>query len=248
VLLIDQVAAQADETQRLVEQVGGDASVFTANVTREAECEAAVQTAIDRYGKIDILVNNIGVSHIDASRPGDVASVTEADWDELLALNLKAMMLMAKHAVPRMIENGGGSIINIASIGAWRPPGGIAAYDAAKGGVISLTIGLAVEQGRNGIRVNTVMPGRMVTPMAEALRKPGVSDEELRLYRSTNLLQTLGDAWDTAHGALFLASDEARWITGIVLPVDGGFLITPPGFTGRPDAQLREYAPQPLLK
>jgi NAD(P)-dependent dehydrogenase (short-subunit alcohol dehydrogenase family) len=172
------------------------------------------------------LVNNVGVT-----RHGDAEHVTEEDWDFMFDVNLKSMMLMSRYAIPYLSRSGAGSIINISSTGAVRPPGGHIAYDTSKGGVVSLTISLAVEQGRNGIRANCIMPGRMITPMVEEVRRStGISPEQWDAAMRLNLLGRLGSAWDIAAAAVFLASDDAAWITSVVLPVDGGFLHTPPGF------------------
>jgi NAD(P)-dependent dehydrogenase (short-subunit alcohol dehydrogenase family) len=220
VMLLDEREERAEETYSMIKADGGTASVFAADVTKAPDCEAAVAAAIRRYGRVDILVNNVGVT-----RRGDILSVAEDEWDSIFAVNLKAMMLMSKFVVPAMVDAGGGAIINLSSTGATKPPGGHIAYDTSKGGVIAFTVGLAVEQGRNGIRVNAIMPGRMITPMVQAIRmSAGTPEEVWRAAMRRNLLGTEGTAWDVAGAAVFLASDRARWITAVTLPVDGGFL------------------------
>jgi NAD(P)-dependent dehydrogenase (short-subunit alcohol dehydrogenase family) len=234
VLLVDNVRERADQTLAAIEAEGGEAAVFAGDIAKAADCEAAVEAAVNRFGSLDTLVNNVGVM-----RPGDVSHVTEEDWDFVFSVNLKAMMLLSKYASRKMTDAGGGSIVNVASTGAVRPPGGFIAYDTAKGGVIALTISLAVELGRHGIRVNCVQPGRIVTPMvANIVRDMGVDpdDPARQTNRFVNLLGLQGDAWDVASAALFLASDEARWITSVTLPVDGGFLHTPPELRVTPKA------------
>jgi NAD(P)-dependent dehydrogenase (short-subunit alcohol dehydrogenase family) len=225
VLLVDNRRERAEETLALIESEGGRASVFVADVATAEDCEAAVAAAVERFGSLDTLVNNVGVM-----RSADVLTVTDEDWDFVFNVNLRAMMRLSRSAAPRMREAGGGSIINITSTGAVRPPGGHVAYDTAKGGVISLTISLAVELGRYGIRANCIQPGRIATPMVENLRKARVAEGgDPRTGRGlVNLLGSEGTAWDVGWAAVYLASAEARWITSVTLPVDGGFLHTPP--------------------
>jgi NAD(P)-dependent dehydrogenase (short-subunit alcohol dehydrogenase family) len=238
VLLLDRVEERAAETLELVREAGGEAAVCTGDVTVGADCEAAVAEAVQRFGGLDVLVNNVGVPG-----PGDtIAALDEEYWDAQIAVNLKAMVLMSRAAIPALRSRGGGAILNIGSTGSVRPNGGHAAYDVAKGAVISLTIETAVEEGRNGIRVNCIQPGRMVTPLVGGAGS-GPADEARMLNRSRNLLGILGDAWDVAWAAVFLASDEARWITSVTLPVDAGFLHSPPELEGVRGAQLRDYLP-----
>jgi NAD(P)-dependent dehydrogenase (short-subunit alcohol dehydrogenase family) len=225
VLLVDHIRERAQETLELIEADGGEASVFVADIAEAADCEAAVKTAVERYGSLDTLVNNVAIM-----RSADVLSVTEEDWDLTFRVNLRAMMLLSKFAAPEIKQAGGGSIINISSTGAVRPPGGHIAYDTAKGGVIALTVSLAVELGRYGIRANCIQPGRIVTPLvANILKDLGLGDADgKQTNRLVNLLGREGNAWDVGWAAVFLASDEARWITSVTLPVDAGFLHTPP--------------------
>jgi NAD(P)-dependent dehydrogenase (short-subunit alcohol dehydrogenase family) len=221
VLLVDRDVQHAEETLAIIHEEGGAASVFAGDITRASDCTSMIAAAVDRYGGLHILINNVGIG-----AAGNVVDVTEADWDRVLEVNLKGMMLTSKYAIPAMIRSGSGSIINISSIEAMRV-GGIAeiiAYQAAKGGVISLTIGMAVHHGRDNIRVNCIAPGYHYTPMVA----PILTDEARDLRRRANPLGIEGTAWDVAWAAVFLASDEARWISGVVLPVDGGLLATTP--------------------
>jgi NAD(P)-dependent dehydrogenase (short-subunit alcohol dehydrogenase family) len=242
VVVADRAEDRADHTRETIVGLGGECVAVTADVTSSRDCEAAVRTAVENYDRIDVLVNNLGIT-----RHGPTIDVSDEDWDELLKVNLKAMMLMSRHAIPEMISRGGGSVINISSTGAFRPSGGYAAYDAAKGGVVSLTIGLAVEHGRQGVRANCIVPGRLLTPMASAVSdRANRTDEQQRYFRSTNVLGSIGDAWDVGWTAVFLASDEARWITGVTVPVDGGLLCTPPELGGLSSARPRSYSPPSL--
>jgi NAD(P)-dependent dehydrogenase (short-subunit alcohol dehydrogenase family) len=157
---------------------------------------------------------------------GTAVDVTEEAWDQVLDISLKSMLLTSKYAIPAMITSGSGSIINISSTEGLRA-GSVAPllpYNVAKSGVIGLTTAMAAHHGRENIRVNAIAPGFLYTPMVD----PYLTEETRELRRQASPLGTEGNAWDVAWAALFLASDEARWITGIVLPVDGGLLITTP--------------------
>ena len=220
VLCVDRVASQAEATLATIREEGGEASVFEADVTVAENCRAMVDTAVERYGGLHILFNNVGINARD-----NVVDVKEEEWDRVLDTNLKSMMLTSKFAVPRMAEGGGGSIINVSSIGALRAVGGGAdiSYSASKGGVIALSSAIAVRHGRSNIRVNCIAPGHIYTPMVSSM-----SDERRDLRRRAGPLGTEGTAWDVAWAAVFLASDEARWISGVVLPVDAGVLAAIP--------------------
>ena len=218
VLLMDLVAAHAEETLAAIREEGGEASVFTGDVTKALDCQRMVEAALERYGALHILVNNVAILG-----RGTVLDVNEEDWDRVLDVNLKSMMLTGKYAVPKMIEGGGGSIINMSSNGATRGEFGRGniPYSAAKGGVNSLTISMAVSHARDNIRVNCISPGPMYTPMAAW----ELTEEERERRRLSTALGTEGTAWDMGWAAVFLASDEARWITGVLLPVDGGSAV-----------------------
>jgi NAD(P)-dependent dehydrogenase (short-subunit alcohol dehydrogenase family) len=220
VLLVDRIATHAEETLTAVRGEGGDASVCEADVSNPADCQGMVETVRSRYGRLDILVNNVGIRG-----PGAVVEVKEEDWDRVLDVNLKSMMLTSKYAIPDMIE-GGGAIVNISSIAGLRAGSGGASipYAVSKGGVIALTTQMAVHHGRDNIRVNCIAPGHLYTPMVAA----GMTEEMWDLRRRAGPLGTEGTAWDIAWAAVFLASDEARWITSVVLPVDAGLLATTP--------------------
>jgi len=223
VLLVDRKPEAADVTRLQILDDGGEAEVFAADVTYSAACEAMVAKAMDLWGRLDILDNNVGIGG-----GGTVETVEEALWDRVMEVNVKGMMLASKHAVPAMRQSGGGSIINVSSIAAMRP-GRLTPYAASKGAVISLTYAMAVDHARDGIRVNCVAPGPVYTPMVYAA---GMSDELRERRRDASLLRIEGTGWDIGNAVLFLASEEARYITGIVLPVDGGVLLTSPGRRG----------------
>ena len=219
VIVADMSEENAQKTIDAIEVEGGAASLFTVDVTKNAECKAMVDAAVERYGGLDILVNNVGIG-----RGGTVVEVSEEEWDLVLNVNLKSMMLTSKHAIPTMIEGGGGAIINLSSINGLRA-GWIADvhYSAAKGGVVAMTKNMAVHHGRDNIRVNAIAPGHIHGSIVAT-----ISEERREMRRRAAPLGTEGTAWDVAWAALFLASDEARWISGIVLPVDAGLIATTP--------------------
>ena len=219
VLLVDLEIERAQETQAAIEAEGGQASVFQADVTQEENCRAMVETCLERYGALHILFNNVG-----AGGPGMVTQVEEAVWNRALDVNLKSAVLACKYAVPKMADSGGGSIINVSSIDGLRA--GMSPnipYAVAKGGLISLTKAMAVHHGRENIRVNCLAPGHLHAPFVAH-----ISEEQRELRRKAGPLGIEGDAWDVAWAAVFLASDESRWISGVVLPIDAGLLAATP--------------------
>jgi len=223
VLLVDLHPERAEETRAMIEAEGGKAEVFAADVTKAAECEAMVRAAVDAFGTVDILVNNIGLAGL-----GTVVDTTEDAWDRAFDINLRTAFLASKYTVPVMAERGRGSIVNIASISALRGDGTVA-YSAAKGGLIAMTVDMAYSHGRQGIRVNAVAPGHITTPMVMSVSAPGPRAEFMNTMRSeAGLLGTPADGWDVGWAAAFLAGDEARWITGVTLPVDSGVLSVTP--------------------
>lgn len=218
VLLVDASEERVRRTLDAIKADGGSATTFIGDVTNPADCEAMVETAMSRCGRLDILHNNVGI--------GGAGNVVEADpdeWDRVMRVNIKSMMLASKYAVPRMAETGGGAIINISSISAIRPRG-LTAYTVSKGGVMALTWGMAIDHAEDGVRVNCILPG----PVYSSMVAPNMSAERREIRRSSSPLGTEGTPWDIAWAAVYLASDEARWVTGVCIPVDGGVTLTSP--------------------
>ncbi len=223
VLLVDMYPERAEQTRRLIVDEGGRAEVFAGDLTRSADAEAMVRAASDAFGPLDILVNNIGRAQV-----GTVVDTTEEAWDQAMDINLRTAFLASKFAVPAMAGHGGGSIVNVASISALRGDGTVA-YSAAKGAMVAMTVDMAYSHGRQGIRVNAVAPGHITTPMVLSVSAPGPKADFMNQMRSeAGLLGTPGDGWDVGWAVGFLASDEARWITGAVLPVESGVLSVTP--------------------
>ena len=222
VLLVDFAKDRAEETHAMIQEENGVASVFVADATSAKDCRLMVDAAIDRYGRLDILDNNVGVS-----QRGTVVEVSEEDWDKVMNINVKTMVLASKAAIPKMMETGGGSIINISSIAGLRAHSSTP-YSTSKAAVIGLTFSMAADHAKDNIRVNAIAPGLVYTPMVA----PRMDDDLREHRRSSGPLGTEGTGWDIGYAALFLASEEARWITGIVLPVDAGLLaVTPATYT-----------------
>ena len=218
VLLVDNVEERAAKTLEAIQDEGGEASVFVADVTREKECRAMVRAALDRYGALHVLHNNVGING-----PGRVTEVSQAEWDRVMSVNLTSMILASKHAIPVMVASGGGAIVNVSSISAIRPRG-MTPYTVSKGAVIPLTQAMAIDHAPGGIRVNCILPGPAYTSMVAG----GMSAEMRDVRRNASPLRVEGNSWDIAYAALYLASDEARWVTGVALPVDGGVTLDSP--------------------
>jgi NAD(P)-dependent dehydrogenase (short-subunit alcohol dehydrogenase family) len=225
VLCVDQVKDRAEETAGLIRAEGGEAIAHAADVTRAAECLAMIRAAVDRWGGLDILHNNVGIE----SRK-DLLETTEEDWDRVISVDLKSMFLATQAAVPAMVRRGGGAVVCVSSIAGMRGYGRTA-YATAKAGVIGFVRSVAAQYGPKGIRVNAIAPGPVWTPMVEDL---GPRARERR--RRASPLGTEGTGWDVAWGAVYLVSDEARWVTGHTLIIDAGLTITTPeGSLGAPD-------------
>jgi NAD(P)-dependent dehydrogenase (short-subunit alcohol dehydrogenase family) len=215
VLCVDLDAARAEETVGLIAAEGGEAVAVAADVTRGADCRRMVAAALERYGALDILHNNVGME----SRK-DLLETSEEEWDRVMAVDLKSMLLATQAAVPPMIERGRGAVVCVSSVAALRGHGRTA-YAAAKAGVIGFVRSAAAQLGPKGIRVNAIAPGQVWTPMVASL---GPEMRERR--RRASPLGTEGSGWDVGWAAVYLASDEARWVTGQTLVVDGGLTVT----------------------
>jgi NAD(P)-dependent dehydrogenase (short-subunit alcohol dehydrogenase family) len=219
VLLVDQTRELADATLKMIEKEGGTAAVCVADVTDSDQCRKMVEDAVSRWGRLDILDNNVGIGG-----RGTVVETKLDEWENIMRVNVTGMMLASKHAIPAMVKGGGGAIVNISSISALRPRG-LTAYSASKGAVIALTRAMAIDHAAEGVRVNCIAPGPVYTPMVSS---EGMTPEKRDQRRRASPLQVEGTGWDIGYAALFLCSDEARYVTGVVLPVDGGVTVASP--------------------
>jgi NAD(P)-dependent dehydrogenase (short-subunit alcohol dehydrogenase family) len=220
VLVVDRKLDLAQRTVLMIAGNGGAAEAFQGNVTTKDGCAAMVGAVMDRWRRLDVLVNNVGIG----SR-GSVVDETEERWERVMRVNVTSMFLASKQAIPAMLKSGeGGAIVNISSISALRPRG-LTAYSTSKGAVISLTRAMAVDHGPMGIRINCVAPGPVYTPMVYA---HGMTPEARENRRIATLLRIEGTGWDIGNAVCFLASQRARFITGQVLVVDGGVTLVGP--------------------
>jgi len=219
VIVVDKALDLAEKTVAMIKDDGGEAVALEADLTRDEDCAAMVKTALDRFGRLDFLDNNVGIG----SR-GSVVDETQENWRRVMQVNVETMFLASKHAIPAMIRGGGGAIVNVSSISALRPRG-LTVYSASKGAVIALTRAMAVDHGRDRVRVNCVAPGPMYTPM---VYQRGMSPEARERRRRASVLQLEGTGWDIGQAVRFLLSDHARYITGHTLVVDGGATLSGP--------------------
>lgn len=219
VLVVDRDLEAAGRTVERIRAEGWTAQAVAGDIVSRSECATIVAQATSEVGEIDILVNNVGVSV-----PGTVCEVDEVEWDRAFAVNIKGVVAMSRAVIPGMVRMGGGAIVNVSSISSIRPQGATP-YSTTKGAVIALTQAMAVDHGGRGIRVNCIMPGPLFTPMAGAHQ---MSESARTQRRAASALGIEGTGWDVAFAALYLASDEARYVTGVVLPVDGGAVLRGP--------------------
>ena len=214
VLVVDKDKLLAETTVQMIEERGGEASWISGDLTKSDQCKKVVDFVISKWGRLDILDNNIGV----ASKLS-VVDESEENWDNIMDINLKPMFLMSKYAIPEMIKSGnGGSIVNISSISATRPKG-LTTYSASKGAVLSLSQAMAVDHGADGIRVNCILPGPVYTPMVYS---NGMSKDHRSQRQNASLIEIEGDGWDIGKAVVYLSSNWARYITGHLMVVDGG--------------------------
>jgi NAD(P)-dependent dehydrogenase (short-subunit alcohol dehydrogenase family) len=222
VLLVDRDLQSAEETAAMIAREGGVAKCLAGDWTRAADCKAYAKACVDAWGRIDFLHNNVGIGAGDAAPE----KVSEEVFDRIIQVNLKGCILSCQAVAPIMREQQSGSIVNISSLAATAGAVPLTAYKISKIGMNALGQSLALSNAKYGIRVNTIMPGLMDTPMAiEGIaRATGRPREEVRAQRDHQvpLRGKMGTGWDIAYASLFLHSDEARFITGVVLPVDGG--------------------------
>ena len=219
VVLVDKFEDRAKETLVLIEEEGGEATIITADLADMAVAQDVVDEAVARFGAVDILVNNAAI----ASSTG-ILDTTPELYQQIVAVNLTAPFMLTKAVIPIMVQRGGGAIVHITSIAAMRGSGGAGqtAYATAKAGLMGMMIDVADAFGTKGIRVNCIAPGLIDTPMrAQAMKQAGLDPKEVDLSGKTSL-GYVGDAWDIARAALFLAGPDGRYITGVLLPVDGG--------------------------
>lgn len=228
VVCVDRNEAAALETADAIRGEGGTAEAFVADVTKSAEVKAAVDFTVARFGRIDVLHNNVGITE-----PGGVVELSEDAWDRVFAVNLKSCYLSMKYVIPLMVEQGGGSIVNTSSIASIRYLGtNYVSYYTTKAAMNHMTRVTAAEYASRQVRVNAILPGFMDTPMAveSAQRLRGATAETLAEAQRARTARVpmgwLGDGWDVAKAALFFASDDSRFVTGVELLVDGGMMLT----------------------
>lgn len=220
VLVADRDLKLAERTADMITAEGGTAAAHACDVTDEADCKRLVDAAVDRWGRLDFLDNNVGIG----SR-GSVVVEKPEDYRRVMQVNVESMFLLSKHAIPAMIKTAkGGAIVNISSISALRPRG-LTTYTTSKAAVIGLTQAMAVDHGRDNIRVNCICPGPVYTPMVYA---GGMSEAARSQRAKASVLKTEGTGWDIGHAVKFLLSNHARYITGQVLVVDGGVTLQGP--------------------
>ena len=214
VLLLDAEQDAAEVTRQMIEGGGGQAAALRVDVSQPDACETAVKHAVQLWGRVDILVNNVGIG----GPAGSAVDLNLEAWDAALRVNVTSMMLMARFAIPEMRKLGYGSIVNIASVAGLLGGTPSLLYPTSKGAVVNMTRAMAAHHGAEGIRVNCVAPGMVYTPMVAGRMTP----EMREVRRKRSLLQTEGSGWDVGYAVAYLASDEARWVTGVILPVDAG--------------------------
>lgn len=219
VLVVDQHLDRADGTVKMIAAEGGISAAAAYDVTNAKQCAAMVDDAMSRWGRLDCLDNNVGLGS-----KGSVVDESEESWDRVMRFNMSSVFLTSKYAIPAMIKSGGGAIVNTSSITSLRPHG-LTAYSASKGAVNAATQSMAVDHGPQNIRVNCVIPGPMYTPV---VYMRGMTAEARETRRKASVLQREGTGWDIGCAVRFLLSDQARYITGQHLIVDGGVTLVGP--------------------
>lgn len=231
VFCVDRKRAAAEETVGLIVKEGGEAAAFEADASNNASVKAMVDACLGQWGRIDILDNNVGIGS-----SGGPVELSEDEWQLVFDVNVKSFFLTAKHVLPVMEKQGGGAIVNVSSIASIRSPKGVSyiAYNASKGAVNSLTLAIASQYAEKGIRCNAILPGLMHTPMIDFLAEQYAKGEKdhnqaydkmIAIRDRASPTGKMGTGWDTANAALFLASDDAAYVNGHLLVVDGGITV-----------------------
>ncbi|MGA2522421.1 MAG: SDR family oxidoreductase [Acidimicrobiales bacterium] len=222
VAVVDIDGPRAQEVAQAIAASGGSACSVVADLSEEAEVVSAVKTVVDRYGRLDILHNNAALTDSEfLHRDTQVADLDLEVWERTMAVNLRSQMLSCKHAVPEMVRTGGGSIINMSSGASLKGDSTRTAYGVSKAGVNTLTMYVATSYGKQGVRVNTIVPGLIITDAVRA----HLTDRMLAGLSRATLTPFVGEPDDVANLVVFLASDEARYITGQMIPIDGGMSV-----------------------
>ncbi|KAL7895426.1 hypothetical protein HDV63DRAFT_396119 [Trichoderma sp. SZMC 28014] len=215
VALVDFNADWALDTKRMIDEEGGISEVFVADVTDEESVKKTVAAIVERWGAVHILVNIVGVG----GALGDATAVDLEAWDRDFRINVTSMVLVSRYVIPEMRKVGRGAIVNMSSVSGLQGGNPSLIYPTTKGAIIQMTRAMAAHHGRENIRVNCVAPGMVFTPMT---RSRGMTDEVRQARINQNLLKQEGTGWDVGYAILFLVSREAKWITGLIMPVDGG--------------------------
>lgn len=227
IMAVDVDLGKAEETKKMIEDEGGTCSVYQADISRADDCQAMAEQCLKDYARIDILHNNVGVG---ARKPGGILEADEQDWDRVMDVNVKGMFHTCRAVIPQMIKQGSGSIINISSVGSLlHTYPALFLYTISKSAVNTFTRCLAFELADKGIRVNCIMPGMIDSPVIykEILGLYDGDLEKMREDRKARVpMKHMGEPWDIANASLFLASDRAKYITGQILSVDGGLLLS----------------------
>jgi NAD(P)-dependent dehydrogenase (short-subunit alcohol dehydrogenase family) len=218
VMIADYVVGGGEETKNRIKKSGGEANFVKADVSKTADVKNAIQATVDTYGKLDILINNAGVMQ----KMAPVHETSEDEWERVININLKGVFLGMKYAIPVMLKGGGGVIVNAASVAGLVGFGNSIAYCASKGGVVQLTKVAALDYATQNIRVNCVCPGVIWTPMVQAIT--GDNKQVIAQFTGMEPVGRMGQPEEVARAYLFLASDDASFITGVALPVDGAFV------------------------
>jgi NAD(P)-dependent dehydrogenase (short-subunit alcohol dehydrogenase family) len=223
VLVVDRNLASAEETVAIISAAGGEATAVAADVVEESQVKAAIDAGMAHWGRVDILHNNVGISV--AGNDAPIEDITTEAFDRLVAVNLRGMVYSCKHVIPIMRAQRGGAIVNISSMAAWTNYPWVG-YKTTKSAIIAMTQQIAIQNAEYGIRANVILPGLMDTPMAVDTRARAYNRPRADIASERNaqvpLRRQMGTGMDVAYAALFLASDEANFITGVALPVDGG--------------------------